>query len=246
MDLVLDDFELAHWPNFPEDLDRNLAQHGVGSVTWYRMSQLAALRDRPISGWFRQQLVKLRLPEILRQDNWFVIDSDVVLLGTPDTQHVPYCVGMPEPINLGNRHYVSHLLSIPDPWLGSSPDQYLVTSGFPFRLLSRSLLEGLAQHVELTHARPLLALHLDLIEQAQLRAWNPDSRSMVMSEFQLIETYRHRLWHQPLPLREWSATPFESGFVKDWQRDRAWFEHNQLMASDQLLRKLEHFGRMHR
>jgi len=67
-----------------------------------------------------------------------------------------------------------------------------------------------------------------------------------MSEFQLIETYRHRLWHQPLPLRKWSATPFESGFVKDWQRDRAWFEHNQLMASDQLLRKLEHFGRMHR
>lgn len=220
IDIIVDDFELENWPDYVQD-----CQDYIGSqcpdqqIQFYRFSQIHNVNRARAGGWFRQQLIKLHLDQILDTDHWLLIDADVVLKESPDTFSVPTLPALPYPpdsISIGNRHYVKYMLNTATPWLDvESESEILCTSVIPIRYISRELLTQLRTRVEHIHNRNFLELHLDLIAQQHIVAFDADANKMVMSEFQLIEYFRNRCYWQPLPVRQ-GAPDFSHTSIKDW------------------------------
>jgi hypothetical protein len=209
-------------------------------IKFYQFSQISTVDQARASGWFRQQLIKLHLDQILDTDHWLLIDADVVLQDCPDIGTVPTLPHPPDPIGHGNRHYVKHMLRTDLPWLSIETEtEFVCASGIPIRYLSRDLLTRLRSTVEQVHNKNFLELHLDLIAKQSIVAYDPDAAKMVMSEFQLIEYFRNRCYWQPLPLRH-GAPDFYHTSIKDWNLGRNHFAN--IAVPDQYWKKLLEFS----
>jgi hypothetical protein len=239
--IIIDDFGLDAWPTYVQDCqDYISSQLPDQSIQYHLFSQIATVDRARAGGWFRQQLIKLHLDQILDTDHWLLIDADVVLKAPPDTDSVPSLPRLPGPIDIGNRLYVKHMLGTATPWLDCETEsKFLCTSGIPIRYLSRDLLTQLRRRVEQVHNRNFLDLHQELISQQQLVAFDPDSNKMVMSEFQLIEYFRNRCHWQPLPIRS-GAPEFDHTSIKDWNHPCCYFADMQI--PDHYWKKLMTFG----
>lgn len=242
IDLIIDDFELDQWPDYVQDCKTYIqSQFADVDIQFYQFSQIPTVDRARAGGWFRQQLIKLHLDQIVDTDYWLVIDADVVLKDFPDTNTIPSLPHPPDPISIGNRLYVKHMLDTEITWLTAETEtEFLCVSGIPIRYLSRDLLVSLRSRVEQIHNQNFLEMHLDLIAQQQLVAFDPSAATMVMSEFQLIEYYRNRCYWQPLPLRRGTAD-FDHTSVKDWNFDCDYFKN--ISTPDQYWKKLMTFAR---
>lgn len=241
VDIVIDDFGLAEWPDYVEDCQAYIqSQFHDLDIKFYQFSQIPTVDRAQAGGWFRQQLIKLHLDQLLPTDHWLLIDADVVLKDYPDTTTVPSLPHPPDPIGIGNRHYVAHMLATDRAWLDQeSETEFLCVSGIPIRYLTRDLLCSLRHCVETIHDTNFLELHLDLIAQQQLVAYDAAAVKMVFSEFQLIEFFRNRCYWQPLPLRRGTAD-FEHTSIKDWNWPQTHF--GSVSVPEQYWKKLLNFS----
>ena len=222
IDIVIDDFDLDQWPSYVDDCRQYLSNQFPNLlIEFYKFSQIQNVNRARAGGWFRQQLIKLHLDQIVSGNNWLLIDADVVLLDSPDLTTVPVLPQTPGPIDHGNRCYVQHLLDTASPWLGEERE-FLCASGIPIRYISRDLLLKLRQHVESVRGQNFLELHLDSIANEDIVAFDPSGIKPVMSEFQLIEVYRNQYHTCPLPLR-CGANNFSHTSIKDWNLSRDHF-----------------------
>jgi len=243
IDIIIDDFDIQHWPTYVTDCQLYITQcFPEMDITFHQFSNFVGQGRLKNGGWFRQQLVKLYLDQFVTGDRWLLVDADVVFTQDIRLDAISATVSStPDPITVGNRLYVEFMLGTDQPWVVNK-DEYWCLSSVPFRLLHRDLLQGLRAHVESLHGKSLFDLHLELFEHNQLVAFDPDSQTMIMSEFQLIELFRHRYYHTPLPIGRCISSGFEHSSIKDWNTARIWFKQ-QLPVCEQHWKSLENFGK---
>ena len=244
VDIIIDDFGSATWTDYVLDCQTYLAEHFADlDLQFYQFSQITDVDRARAGGWFRQQLIKLHLDLILPTDCWLVIDADVELKAPPSYNTVPVLPHPPDPIGIGNRLYVKHMFNTDIPWLtAETENKFLCASGIPIRYITRDLLSGLRTRVEQVHNKNFLDLHLDLIAQQQLVAWDSQAEKMIMSEFQLIEYYRNRCYWQALPIQH-GAADFAHTSIKDWNLDQTHFD--TVAVPDRYWQKLLAFAQTH-
>jgi hypothetical protein len=245
IDIIVDDFDIQHWPTYVEDCQQYIKfNFPEADITFYRFSDFLGMERVKTGGWFRQQLVKLYLDKFVSGDSWLLVDADVefvepirldILSATVTTN--------PDPINLGNRLYVGFMLDTSTPWVVNE-HEYWCMSSVPFRYLQRNLLANLRQHVETLHNKSLFDLHLELFEQDKLVAFDPAGKTMIMSEFQLIEVYRNQYYHNPLPIGRCVASHFNHSSIKDWKQTRNDHEQHAVVI-DEHWDRLQNFGKYH-
>jgi hypothetical protein len=123
-------------------------------------------------------------------------------------------------------------------------------SAVPFRQLDRKLLTMLRHHVEQIHQQDFVEMHVKMFESQQIVGYDPECRSMVMSEFELIEVYRHMT--NPVSFRavHWDHTfaiectgdyCFRHSSLSDWAIGREWLQAQRLQISDALWQKSKQF-----
>lgn len=231
IDIIIDDFDLEHWPTYVIDCKQYLStEFPELDLNFFLFSQLNTVDDAQHGGWFRQQLIKLHLDQLIRDDNWLSVDADVIFNEYPNLNIIPVVRTSADPIDTGNRLYVKYMLGVNKPYLGNSND-HLCASGVPFRYISRQLLQELRQHVEQQHNKNFLQLHLDLMKSGEIVAFDPAMKKMIMSEFQLIEVYRDQFRHDNLTIKI-GTSAFDHDSIKDWNRNKSWFESQNVVVPD--------------
>jgi hypothetical protein len=244
VDIIIDDYDLTHWPTYVDDCKQYLTdQFPDLNINFVLFSQLPQVDDARHGGWFRQQLIKLHLDQLISADNWLSVDADVVLKEYPLTNVIPVTRTSADAIDHGNRLYVKYMLDIEKPFLGNSGD-HLCASGVPFRWLSRDLLKNLRHRVEQIYNKNFLQLHIDLMKSGDIVAYDPDMQRMIMSEFQLIEVYRDQFSNDNFNIKI-GTSAFDHDSIKDWHRKRTWFESQGVPVSDQYWQLSQQVGQHH-
>lgn len=243
--LVVDDIRLAPWSNFTEDLDRYVRYHVPDiELTLRNFSEIPALY-RCLSGWWRQQLIKLLIDTMMPDDQWFVIDGDVIFESRCDYIGITPISRRGDtstPVAQLTENYVKRLLGV-EPGFLESGGQRVGTSPIPFRYLDRELLTNLRRHVESKFNKDFLSLHLDWFLDQTIIAYEDPPTRMIMSEWELIEVFQHRVLCKSLPLidmgsgypldvpfsQSWPATNvFRHAYMRDIQIESSWFAQNDL------------------
>jgi hypothetical protein len=245
---LLDDVQADPWQTYRDDFIQ--CMDGLVAVPWQMMcsSQLPKIRDC-VAGWWRQQLIKFTLDQIVPGDNWFVVDGDVVFYSRCD---------IADRVPISRRYdgssrwskmcelYVKGVLGI-DHGLMHDQDQAVITSPIPFRYLDAGLLSSLRQHVESRFGQEFLDLHLAwFADQTIVADIDPPTR-WVMSEWELIECYRRFVQGDVLEFED-LGSGYQIGsvdavmddragiFVHSYQRDTeiklTWFQEQGLEIDD--------------
>lgn len=244
VDIIIDDFDLTHWPTYVTDCQQYLsAEFSDLDLNFVLFSQLPNVDDARHGGWFRQQLIKLHLDQLVTDNNWISVDADVIFKEYPNLNTIPVTQTSADAIDTGNRLYVKYMLGVEKPFLGNE-HEHLCASGVPFRWLSRDLLTQLRHHVEQIHNKNFLQLQLDLMKSGEIVAFDPDMQKMIMSEFQLIEVFRDQLRNDNLVIKV-GTSAFDHDSIKDWHRDRLWFESQDVLINDRLWQLSQTVGQYH-
>ena len=233
IDIIVDDFDIQHWPTYPNDCEQYIQDNFPNlDITFHRFSDFAGMEQVRTGGWFRQQLVKLYLDRFVPGNRWLLVDADVVFREPPNIDVVSAVVRYDyDPISAGNRLYVKKMLDCDQPWVGNE-HEYWCLSGVPFRLIQRDLLESLRVKVAQVNNDSLFYMHLKMFDDQSLVAFDSEGKTMIMSEFQLLEVFRHRYYHSPLPIGKHAASQFDHSSTKDWQFDRQYFTDRAVTVSD--------------
>jgi len=245
IDIIIDDFGLQNWPTYVDDCQQHITAHFPDTdITFHKFSNFSGMGRVRTGGWFRQQLVKLYLDQFVSGDSWLLVDADVEFAEPVRVDKINASVHYtPDPINVGNRLYVSCMLDTDKPWV-INENEFWCLSSVPFRYIERDLLVQLRSHVESIHNKSLFDYHLELFDEHKLVAFDPESKLMIMSEFQLIEIFRHRYYHSPMPIVKNGASFFNHSSIKDWNIDRTQFEEHVTVDNNYWAR-LQNFGKYH-
>ena len=238
--IIIDDFGLDRWPTFPDEYQTYIdSQFPYLNIEYRRYSELPDVDAANMGGWFRQQLIKLHVDHFVKENNILLVDADVILEQSPRLDVIPASSWPATPISAGFHLYIEFMLGI-DPWLGNQKEN-LCASWVPIRLVTRDLLQALRDHVETRHNKNFLQLHIDLMKQQKIVAFDPDCKTMIMSEFEMLEVFRKYLWENPLPLSN-GASQFYHTSQKDWNTDMSWFVDKQVEVDNDLWNKVKVFG----
>lgn len=243
IDVIIDDFEIQHWPTYPDDCQKFIKDNFPDvDITFHKFSDFAGMEQVRTGGWFRQQLVKLYLDKFVTGNRWLLVDSDVEFVESLRVEVASAVLRHdPTPVDIGNRLYVQQMLQCDKPWV-IDEHQYWCMSSVPFRLLQRDLLEQLRTHSETANNENFFLAHLKRFENNTLVAYDPECKTAVMSEFQLIEVFRHRYYHTPLPLGDRTVSNFDHSSTKDWEFDRSYFEQKNISVQDREWQLSQTFG----
>jgi len=244
IDIIVDDFEIDYWPSYVQDCQQFIQTNfPYLDIVFHKFSDFPGMQRVQTGGWFRQQLVKLHLNNFVQGHNWLVVDADVEFLEPPCLDKISAMVRtQPDPIDIGNRLYVHHMLDCDQPWVVDE-QQFWCLSTVPFRYIQTDLLQQLQHRVESVHHQSLFELHLSLFESNQLVAYDPQGQTMIMSEFQLIEIFRHRFYHTPLPIGQFCVSNFHHSSIKDWEFERDYFEQRNVVVSNREWELIQLFGK---
>jgi hypothetical protein len=221
----LDDVQQGPWTQYIGDFDSSIGLVCPIAYDIHPVSEIW-LMSQCVAGWWRQQLVKLTLDQILPHTEWFVVDGDVIFGTRCEVRRsVPITRfgDNKSPWGLMCANYVQGLLGTE---LGCirDQDQQVATSPIPFRYLDRDTLSGLRQHVENRYQRDFVQAHLAWFQDQTIVAnWDPPVR-WVMSEWELIECYRRYVLDQSWPLIDIGSgygidCEIRDGFHHTYQRD---------------------------
>lgn len=242
--VIADDVQCEPWAGYVSDL-----RHYLGSC--YPVVPVSALPQisRCVAGWWRQQLVKLTIDQILPGTQWFVVDGDVIFRSRCDVQD---CVPISRRYDATSRwsqmciNYVRGALGT-NQGIMYDQDQPVTTSPVPFRHLDRDLLQALRGHVESRFNSDFVDLHLGWFQDQTIVADIDPPTRWVMSEWELIECFRQMVLGQRLPYHELgsgyqtdvdldNADHSNGIFLHSYQRDtvigRTWFRDQGVAVPD--------------
>jgi len=237
---VLDDVEADPWQTFVQDFDWHINQE-CGMPGDIRLVSDTASIGRCVAGWWRQQLVKLTLDQILPDSEWFVVDGDVVFDSRCEIRDVvPVSRRFDATSRWGQMSvaYVREVLGISQGHLNDQ-DQHVVTSPIPFRYLNGPLLMALRNHVQQRFGKDFVELHLEWFQDQTIVAdINPPDR-WVMTEWELIESFRRHVQNEIWPFLDVGSgyalhidtkdlqqgvNLFRHSYQRDAEIGAAWFE----------------------
>ena len=242
IDIVIDDININPWPTYVDDVKHYLTAE-FPNLNFVQFSQIPEIASNDfnymlMSGWFRQQLIKLHLDQLVANNTWLVVDADVIFYEVPelDTVATHQYPGQDNKINIGNRLYAGYMLDIDEPFVGPN-DEHWEVSDVPYRVLTRDLLTSLRNHVEQVHKTNFLNLHTTMISTQQLVS-NGDK--MTMSEFHLIEVFRNKCYPDSVQqVGKYPRSKFLHTCVKEWTQDRTWFETQNLIVNDNIWNSIQ-------
>lgn len=243
---VLDDVESDPWLTYVDDFAAAVSAQSNKTINFHLVSQ-SGLIQQCVAGWWRQQLIKLTLDQTVPGDHWFVVDGDTVFESRCEIRScIPItCQYDPESnFSKMSRNYVQTLLGIDDGSLRLDT-KLVCTNAIPFRYLDTSILTSLRQSVETRFNKNFVQLHLDwFADQTIVADWNPPTR-MVMSEWELIECYKHYVLHSDEPMVDIGSgyrddvadcdvaqteNVFRHSYRRDTQIVQTWFEQRGLVV----------------
>jgi hypothetical protein len=251
---VLDDVEASDWTSYEQDFCAVIDVVAQRDWSLYKISEHAQI-STCVAGWWRQQLIKLSLDQILPDDSWLVIDGDVVFKTRCDIRdQIPISLHVQHDSRWSHmsRRYVQHLLGIEQPGLAHQ-GQDVITSAVPFRWLTADLLAGLRSHVAQRFGQDFVELHLAwFADQTIVADIDPPDR-MVMSEWEIIECYRRYVLGMELPMLDIgsgyqldvdfkdlnSQHIFLHSYLRDAEVGRKWFEDSGLQIDDDVWYRLQ-------
>lgn len=226
---MYDDLKNLSWQSYSDDL-----QNTFRDCVLIPYSVLAGINKVRV-GWWRQQLIKLYLDEILDDDEWLVVDGDVIFDNLIDPYTIPVFHFNSDHTTVMMGNYVKGLLGIDMPFL-EYQNHLATTSSIPWRSLDRELLKQLRRRVSEKHPGDFLENHIKwFLDQTIVGGW-PEPSRWVMSEWELIENFRYKIAGTQRPLKftpsydyhidvEMLEEPtFRHGFVKDPEFDPVWFQ----------------------
>lgn len=239
---VLDDIQTDTWPSYVEDHVLAMSSQLAIPFEVLRTSQMQNIKQCFI-GWWRQQLIKLTLDQLISGHEWFVVDGDTIFQTRSDIkQSVPISFRYQPDQNYSilSCNYVKTLLGISQGNL-TCENTAVGTNPIPFRWLTKELLTGLRSHVESRFGQEFVALHLAWFRnQTIVSYWNPPTK-LAMSEWELIECYRRFVLGIELPFTEVGSgyplyTDLESlgqkhhvflhSYLDDAEIDPVWLQQN--------------------
>ena len=212
--VVADDVQCEPWINYVQDLPQTLGS--VHKVNIVPVSTLPLIRDC-VAGWWRQQLVKLTIDQILPDFRWFVVDGDVIFRSRCDVENRVPISRHYDALNRWSQMCVNYVRGVlgTDQGIMHDHDQPVITSPVPFRHLDRDLLQALRDHVESRFHGDFVDLHLGWFQDQIIVADIDPPTRWVMSEWELIECFRQMVLGQQLPYHE-----LGSGYQTDVDLDR--------------------------
>jgi len=199
---IIDDVQADPWLDYREDFVRSMRSSFADlDFLIYSTGDRQEFRECAV-GWWRQQLVKLSLDQIIPGEQWLVVDGDVVFCRRYDICDViPVSVhaNVHDGVSKMSAHYVSRLLDISPGYLMYQGNR-VMTNPIPFRYLDSTTLLRLRQHVECVLDSNFIDQHLRwYADQTIVLHADPPDR-LVMTEWELIECFRHYVFAKHLPL----------------------------------------------
>jgi len=214
--VVLDDIDQGPWLTYASDCFDQISELTTLPVDIKRTSQLGLI-NQCVAGWWRQQLVKCCLDQIVSGQHWFVVDGDTIFETHCDVQdRVPITRrhDRNSRFSLMSQNYVRGLLGIEQGYL-TDRNEWVCTNAVPFRWLDRSFLESLRSRIEQTFNKEFVRLHLDWFQDQTIVADHDPPDRMVMSEWELMECYRRYVLRDVRPFHD-----VGSGYPHDIDRSR--------------------------
>lgn len=221
LSIIADDAAAGPWQQYVSDLTDQIAQRSDRSLQIIPVTTLHAVRGCE-AGWWRQQLIKLTLDTIMPDDRWFVVDGDVIFVSRCDVlDKVPVSRRFDQQANWSKMsvNYVRDVLGI-SPGFLADDDQRLVTNPIPFRYLDRDLLLSLRRHVERRLDLDFVQAHIMWFQDQTIVADIDPPDRWVMTEWELIECYRHAVLGQRLEFVE-IGSGYQVDVDLDQLRDRS-------------------------
>jgi len=242
--VVADDLSLHAWDNYVHDC-KKLYQSLIPTDCQIQPSSNIIPASQFKSGWVRQQIIKLHLDQVVDFDSWFFTDGDIVFLHSVESTDIPYTT--PDScVNTSQDQYVTKVLGIANPGIRVN-NQRVAVDDPAFRTMTRLVLQGIRQHVQLHHQKSLSELHLEYEAK----------NSIEISEWQLIENYKQRILGQELKLVKYAphnllsvperldffSHQFLTYYGTDANLGRDFFNNYNVTVSDQLWQILSNIQR---
>ena len=247
--VIADDVQCEPWSDYVSDLHQFLGDR----YPIIPVSIVPKIRDC-VAGWWRQQLIKLTLDQILPGTEWFVVDGDVIFQSRCDVAgRVPISRRYDATSRWSQMcvNYVKGVLGT-DQGIMHDRGQEVITSPVPFRCLDGSLLQALRDHVEARFSGDFVDLHLAWFQDQTIVADIDPPTRWVISEWELIECFRQMVQGHRLPYRE-IGSGYQIGaqlqktkgrkniFLHSYQRDTeigpAWFRDRAVTVPESIWQK---------
>lgn len=245
--VVVDDLSQGPWTNYTNDIKKFLLENCKESNFVFVKTSDIPKMDLCLSGWWRQQLIKLTIDDLLPGDEWLLIDGDVIFDTRCEFQHIVPIDSSPVDssgtIEILTRNYIKHLLGTEQTSVKYRGHSYL-TNTVPYRWLDRPFLQKLRSHVEKRFSENFVDLHIKWFHDQTIVGMHQDLTKLNMSEWELIEVFRKEVLHEDLPCypigNGYSLTTdisrlspplgmFRHGYVRDTEIEQKWFQEQGLI-----------------
>ena len=184
--VLYDDLSSPAWPDYVDDC---LTHYQFNNITLIPYTQVHPEIKKCDVGWWRQQLIKLCVDLCLPEDQWLVVDGDVIFDEHIDVRGVTPVHLREEhssPISIMVTRYVETMLKAPRIKVNG---QTAITSSIPFRWLDRTGLVGLRNCVSSNLGLDCITAHVEMFKSCDIVGYDPTASKMVMHEWELIEAY---------------------------------------------------------
>ena len=250
---VLDDVECDPWSTYTDDFHRSIATCCPKPYEIKTVSALHPIRTC-VAGWWRQQLIKLTLDQLMSDSDWFVVDGDVIFhcrCNVFGVLPVSFCGDAKSNWSKMAVSYVKNVLGTEKGYLEVGA-RHAVTSPIPFRMLSASLLANLRHHVESRFQKDFVRCHLDWFADQTIVAYIEPPDRWVMTEWELIESFRRYVQGHLLPFLEVGSgyaldidmedkqqgqNLFRHSYRRDSEIGISWFRQNSVTVDDDIWQK---------
>lgn len=245
--VILDDLEQGPWDSYVQD-----AQELYGPDHIYITTSSIPRMDQTLSGWWRQQLIKLTIDRLIPGDAWLLVDGDVIFESfCPYEGIVPTVILETDPdgmIERFTRNYIRGVLGVDRDKIYHN-DSPRMTNPVPYRWLTRTLLERLRSHIERRFDDDFVDLHTRWFHDQTIVGMHEDSTKWNMSEWELIEVFREEILKEHLPRNDigagypvdadmtkidLSAPVYRHGYIRDTQTSVDWFIKQGIDIDDRL------------
>lgn len=235
--VILDDLERGSWDSYVQD-----ARELYGPDYVYITTSSIPRMEQTLSGWWRQQLIKLTIDTLIPGDAWLLVDGDVIFESfCPYDGIVPVAsheIDNDGAIEKFTRNYIRSLLGVDQAQIYHDGHPSL-TNPVPYRWLARPLLEKLRSHVEQRFGDDFVDLHIRWFHDQTIVGMHEDPTKWSMSEWELIEVFRDQVLGEKLPTDDsmgagypidtdisdldLSRPTYKHGYIRDSQTTPDWF-----------------------
>lgn len=250
--VILDDLESGPWQDYHCDAETFLRTSCPDSNLVFIFTSDIPKLDQCLSGWWRQQIVKLTLDKILPGVAWLAVDGDVIFDSFCRYQNIVPISGCTCDgtgiLDIFTENYVRSVLGS-DQYRVKHQGSYYLTNPVPYRWLTAEFLQKLRHHVEQRFGNDFVDLHIGWFLDQTIVGMHDDMTKWNMSEWELIEIFRRYVLEQELevvavgngyPLdcdTSMIQAPegiYRHGYVRDSQMGKDWFHQQGLVVDDHL------------